>query len=226
MSMPNQAENAAVSTLAELLEPHRPLHVRYAGGELISREGTFAAGLQWITQGLVMEAEGTAEGGSLSAPPDLLVPGDALGVEILAPNADERHRTTCRALTEVSLIFVDRASLDRALVADAKLAVWLAGHLAERNVRLRRARSRLGLAPAFRLQGTLLELSSICEPVEGEDSLALPEAVDARILGELSGLSPSQMKRLLPDVSQTQDTSGRIVFQLGAARDLRRQSVS
>jgi hypothetical protein len=102
-----------------------------------------------------------------------------------------------------------------------------------RHVRLRRARSRLRLDPASRLQAMLLDLCPVCELVEGENALALPEAIDARILGELSGLSPAQMKRLLPEVTQTRDPSGRIVFRpdefptaANESRELRRQSVS
>jgi CRP-like cAMP-binding protein len=197
---------------SDLLEPYRPLHVRYAAEELICREGAFAAGLQWIARGLVLETDRSAQGDSLESPPDLLLPGDILGVEILIPGAEERHRTTCRALTEVSLVFLDRASLDRALERDQKFARVLIGHLAARHDRSRRARARLGLGPTSRLAATLLGLQPLCEATRVEAELALPEAIDLRVLGDLAGLSPAQMRRFSPQVAELREVSGRVVF--------------
>ncbi len=199
--------------LASLLEPYRPLHVRYAAEELICREGTFAAGLQWIVQGLVLETDRSAEGSSVESPPELLLPGDVLGGEILIPGSEERHRTTCRALTEVGLIFLERASLDRALERGPNLAGLLAGHFAARHDRSRRARARLGLSPASRLTVTLRELEPLCTPTPGGAELVLPEAIDLRVLGEVAGLSPAQMRRCLSHVAALREVSGHVTFQ-------------
>ncbi len=198
--MPSQEPLPCADGVTSLLAAYSPLHVRYAAEELICREGTFAAGLQWITQGFALETEGGRPRGQPSASPDLLRPGDVMGIEILLPSLEERHHTSCRALTEVSLLFLDRASLERALAEDSRFSVLLIGHLAVRYSRLRRARARQVLDPVARLAATLLELTPTCQPVEGEEALAVPEAIDVRILGELSGLSPAQMRRTLRDL--------------------------
>jgi len=51
-----------------------------------------------------------------------------------------------------------------------------------------------------------------CTPIEGEDSLALPEAIDARVLGELSGLSSVQMRRALRELPGLRTAGGQMVF--------------
>ena len=217
MRMRSQESSPCPDGLADLLGAYRPLHVRYAAEELICREGTFAAGLQWISQGLVLETEGGSARGQMDAPPDLLSPGDLMGIEILLPALEERHRTSCRALTEVSLLFLDRASFERAMVEDSRFSALLVRHLATRCFRLRRARARQLLGPATRLAATLLDVAPACEPVEGEESLALPEAIDARILGELSRLSPAQMRRALRELPGLRTDGGQMVF---SPRDL------
>lgn len=218
MRMLSQESVPCPDGLTDLLGAYRPLHVRYAAEELICREGAFAAGLQWITQGLVLETEGGSARGQSDTPSDLLSQGDLLGIEILLPALEERHRTSCRALTEVSLLFLDRASLERALAEDSRFSALLVGHLATRCFRLRRARARRLLDPVARLAATLLDVTPTCQPVEGEESLALPEAIDARMLGELSGLSPTQMRRALRELPglRTED-SGQMLF---SPRDL------
>ena len=218
MNVAHHDEDIGSAALVDLLEPYRPLHVRYAAEELICRKGTFAAGLQWIAQGLVLETDRQDENGSLEPPPDLLSTGDVLGVELLVAGAEERHRTTCRALTEVSLIFLDRASLDRALERDLQLARVLVGHLAARYVRSRRARASSSLAPASRLAAMLLELSPLCEAARGGAESALPEAIDLRVLGQLCGLSPTRIRRLSAEVGGLRESSGRVVFRAETLR--------
>jgi CRP-like cAMP-binding protein len=212
MRMLSQESFPCPDGLTDLLGAYRPLHVRYAAEELICREGAFAAGLQWITQGLVLETEGGSARGQSDAPPDLLSQGDLMGIEILLPALEERHRTSCRALTEVSLLFLDRASLERALAEDCRFSALLVGHLATRCFRLRRARARQVLDPVSRLAATLLDVTPTCQPVEGEESLALPEVIDVRMLGELSGLSPTQMRRALRELPGLRTDGGQMVF--------------
>jgi CRP-like cAMP-binding protein len=212
MSMPKQELVPSADRLTDFLGAYRPLLVRYAAEELICREGTFAAGLQWITQGLVLETEGAGTRGHPSAAPDLLIPGDLLGIEILLPSSEERHRTSCRALSEVTLLFLDRASSERALADDSRFSIALVGHLATRYSRLRQARARQALDPVARLASTLLDVVPVCLPVEGEETLRLPEAIDTRVLGELSGLSPAQMKRALHEVHGLRTDAGQTMF--------------
>jgi len=212
MRMLSQEPFPCPDGLTGLLEAYRPLHVRYAAEELICREGAFAAGLQWITQGLVLETGGGSSQGQPNAAPDLLSQGDLMGIEVLLPSSEERHRTSCRALTEVGLLFLDRASSERALAEDSRFSAALVAHLATRYFRLRRARSRQVLDPVARLAATLLDAAPACAPIEGEDSLALPEAIDARVLGELSGLSPVQMRRALRELPGLRTAGGQMVF--------------
>jgi CRP-like cAMP-binding protein len=203
-----------VDELLRLVASHRPLQVRYAADELICRQGSFAAGLQWVAQGLVLEFGGDSGKGALAAAVDFLLPGDALGIEILIPGAEERHRTTCRALTEVTLVFIDRESLDRALDQDPGFASLLVAHLASRYDRLRHARLRRGWTPTARLEATLLDLRPICESM-GDSRFALPAAIDSRVLADLSGISPAQMRRVL-DVVELDHASGRLFFHMEA----------
>ncbi len=219
MSVLSQEAFPCPDGLAELLGDYHPLHVRYAAEELICREGTFAAGLQWITQGLVLETQGGSPRGQPNAAPDLLIPGDLLGIEILLLSSEERHHSSCRALTEVSLLFLDRATAERALAEDPRFSIELVGHLATRYFRLRRARSRRVLDPVARLASTLLTVVPACLPVEGEELLALPKAIDARVLGELSELSPAQMRRALRELANQQADTGLLSFN---PRDLER----
>jgi len=135
-----------------------------------------------------------------------------MGIEILLPALEERHRTSCRALTEVSLLFLDRASLEQALAEDCRFSASLVGQLATRYFRLRRARARQAMDPVARLAATLLDVTPTCHPVEGEESLALPQAIDVRMLGELSGLSPTQMRRALRELPGLRTDGGQMVF--------------
>ena len=198
---------------ASLLLALSPLHVRYARDELLCREGTFVAGLQLITEGIVLETSGdaTPRGGSRAA--ELLGPGDAIGLEVTLSVPEELSFSSYRALTEVHLLFVDRPALDEALRSDARLAVTLIGSLSARHFRLRDALARSSLPPTSRLRSALLDAASVCGATAAEETLAaLPPEIDLRVLGDLARLSPTQVRRGIQELTGVQAQNGQIAL--------------
>lgn len=199
--------------VAELLEELSPLHVRYARGELICREGTFVAGLQLITQGLVMETCGETAQRAAGGAAELLGAGDVIGPEAVLSVPEELYLSSYRSLTEVHLLFVDQTALNEALANDRHLAATLIGSLSMRHFRLRNALLRSSLAPTARLRSALLDAASISGVTAAEERpVSLPPEIDLRVLGDLARLSPTQVRRGIQELPGVQAQDGQIML--------------
>lgn len=192
------------------------MHVRYARGELICREGTFVAGLQLITQGLVLETCGETAQRILGRAAELLGDGDIIGLETVLSVPEELSLSSYRALTEVHLLFVDRTALDEALANDPRLAMTLIGTLSARHFRLRNALLRSSLPPAARLRSALLDAASISRaPTAEENPVRLPPEIDLRVLGDLARLSPAQVRRGIQELPGVWAQDGQLTLSFG-----------
>lgn len=201
-------------SLQALLDALSPLHVCYAEGELLCREGTFVAGLQLITEGLVLETSGDPSVRGVSRGAELLGVGDVIGLETVLPRPVETSLSSQRTLSEVHLVFVDRGTLDEALRESASLAVALLRSLSLRHFRLRRALARGSLPPTGRLHSALLEAATVCGAASGEGPVRLPPEIDLRVMGDLARLSPAQVRRGVQELPGVAVKSGRFTFLL------------
>jgi CRP-like cAMP-binding protein len=199
--------------IADLLEGLSPLHVRYARSELICREGTFVAGLQLITQGLVVETCGETAQRVVGRVAELLGGGDIIGLEAVLPIPEDLYLSSYHSLTEVQLLFVDRTALDEALANDPYLAATLIGALSIRHFRLRNALLRSALSPTARLRSALLDAASISGVAAAEEKpVSLPPEIDLRVLGDLARLSPTQVRRGIQELPGVQARDGQITL--------------
>ena len=178
----------------DLFTRHGPLSVRYARNELICQQGSYAAGVYMIESGLVSE--------SLPLPDDIdtvpysiLGPTDLIGLEILLPGDSELHLTSCRAVVDTRLSFLERNALLSALGTDEQLCRFVLGSVTERLFALAGSLRQRNASPDQRLCSLLLDLTATHgEPSESE-SVSLPHSINRRLLAELSGLSASQFRR-------------------------------
>jgi len=193
-----------------LFAQHDPLRVRYARSELICQEGSYAAGMYVIESGLVSESMPPPIS-SDNKPYKILGPGELIGVEILLLGDSERHITSCRALVDTELSFVERSSFMSALEADAQLCRFVLGSVSAKSFALASSLCRSGSAPAERLCALLLELAD----AHGERSecgdTTLPHAITRNLLCALASLSSSQLKAAwdaLPSLREKPECGG------------------
>jgi len=163
-----------------------PLRIRYASNELICQSGSYAAGVYLMTTGIVLE---TYAGGTREAAPlvtGLLCTGDLIGIEPLSDGENMLHQTSCRALSSVSLSFLERGAFNAALEVDPGLRQYLTAYLADRSHRLVRALWRTRLAADERLRDVFLHLA----PLASGDgaSIRLPRELDLRLIADLAGV--------------------------------------
>ncbi|MFC2099677.1 Crp/Fnr family transcriptional regulator [Candidatus Bipolaricaulota bacterium] len=196
-----------------------PLRIRYAPDELICQSGCYAAGVYLLTSGIVLESyvDRTSRAGDVAT--GLLGVGDLIGTELLLAGQARLHQTSCRALSDVSLTFLERSAFEAAVEAHDPLRRFLAAHLAERGLRLTRTLWRSQLAPEERLCALLLDLVLFAESADG--MITLPRELDHRLLATLAHLPlrrARQACRLLPGVEWRED---RLAFSLDVLDDWR-----
>lgn len=216
MKKSTDAEFLDARSAASLFESLQPLRVRYARDELICREGSFAAGLQIITQGYVIETTGDTGQRRSAGSAELLGPGDLIGLVALLPQSEDLHRVSCRSLTEVQLLFLDRATVDRTVAEDPNLASTLLAQLSARHFRVKRALARAHLPPTARLCATLLDAATMCASEPGQGVVSFPPEMDLRALGDLAGLSPAQARRATQRLPGIWTTRGQVTVRPAA----------
>jgi len=194
----------------EVYANHRPLRVRYAQDELISQGGTFAAGLYLIRRGLVDESIQDPRIASDIAQHNLLSTNDFIGLEVFLNPKEDLYQTSCRALTDTELLFIERTALYNALAQDLRLHRHVLAALAGRHFALQRSSWRQSAPPRERLRSLLLDIvASIGEQdLSGDGSCRLPAVLSQRILAQLANLSPRQLRRtceMLDGVQWNQD---------------------
>jgi CRP-like cAMP-binding protein len=227
MSLSLQPTVDLLRELEDVFAEHEPLRIRFAPKELISQAGSYAAGIYLITSGIVHEsyAEGTGPGHEVST--GLLGPLSLIGSELLLPDGLRLHRVSCRAVTGVSLSFLERSAFETAVEAHDVLRRFLAAHLAGRSFDLIRAVWRSQLKPVERVGALLHDLAPFGEPTE-DGRTALPVEIDLRRLADLAYVSHRKAKQACEALSSMEWDGGRFVLSLEeldgyCPRDIRSQ---
>jgi len=195
--------NASIKSMADLLRElkdtfvqHNALSVRYATNELICQAGSYAAGIYLVTAGIVHESYV----GPMCEQPEvstgLLGEPALLGCELLLPAGDTQlHSVSYRALTEVSLLFLEQSMFESAVEEDMLLRRFLTMHLVRHTQDLLRALWRSQLGAEGRLRELLKDLTPLAHPA-AHKQLELPAEIDVRQLASLAHVSPRKTKQL------------------------------
>ncbi|MBU0596318.1 hypothetical protein KJ567_06515, partial [Candidatus Bipolaricaulota bacterium] len=145
--------------------------------------------------------------------------GDLIGTELLLADQARLHRTSCRALSDVSLTFLERSAFETAVEAHDPLRRFLITHLAERGFRMTQTLWRSQLAPEQRLCALLLDLARFGESTDG--ATTLPRELNHRLLAVLTRLPLRRVRQAygsLPGVEWRED---RLAFSLDVLDDWR-----
>ena len=194
MSRSPQPAVGLLRELEDVFTEHEPLRIRFAPKELISQAGSYAAGIYLVTSGIVHESYAETANPKHEVSTGRLGPSSLIGSELLLPDGLQLHRVTCRAVTEVSLSFLERSAFEAAAEAHGVLRRFLAAHLAERSQNLIRAVWRSQLKSVERVSALLRDLAPFGEPT-ADGRTALPAEIDLRRLADLSYVSYRKMKQ-------------------------------
>ena len=216
-------EGALATQRIAQLAAHRPLRIRYARGELIAQHGTYAAGLSLITSGLVVE---TYVSGDACEATGFAGPGDLLSTEVLLEQPHVLHQTTIRALTDVSISFLERGTLRAALNEDAKLRGLILSGLSEQLLSVKRGQARAHAPLEARLLWLLQELGAKAGSNGGSERIRVPSEIDRRVLAEILGVSGRRLSRLWGELDAMPAAGGTVRLNLTRIRAAADQSVS
>ena len=189
-------------------ETYSPLHVRYPQGELIYQAGTYAAGSYLIADGLVSD-QCTSSGNPLQLPlPEILGPGNLVGLEILLDPPSDLHLSCARAVTETSLFFFERELFLEILGGEDEVKRHCLQGLAKRFYSLKQQPTYSGRASIEeRMCNLLLKLADEYGQRTENGNILLPPKVTPMILARLFGLSNAKAIRIitsLPGVSSSE----------------------
>jgi len=204
-------------SLQAILDAYDPLRIRYAPNELLFQAGCFAAGVHLVTQGIVQESYAHPAAAGPEVAIGLYGPPSLLGHEVFAPDSHPLHSISCRAVTWVSVLFVEQTVFDAAIAADSTLRAFQTRHLLERQSALTRALWRSQLDPAGRIRATLQEIIPYCETME-DGRLLLFAEIDPHRLAELSYVSYRKARELLRSQWQMDRINRRWVLSPGHLR--------
>lgn len=199
---------------------HEPFRVRYAPDELICQAGSYAAGVYLVTTGIVHESyvDPVRKGGEVSM--GLLGPLSLIGTEFLLPDGLRLHRVSCRAVTGVTLSFLERSAFETAMETHDVLRHFLVVHLAERSFNLIRALWRSRRGPLERAHALLLDLVPFGE-LTADGHVTLPAEIDLQRLAGLSYVSYRRVRQLCQSLPGVEWDGKRLVL-LPGELDLRR----
>jgi CRP-like cAMP-binding protein len=193
---------------ADVLAAHHPLLVRFPRDELISQTGTYAAGVYLITSGIVREAYCSPGEPSPMVDCGLLGPNELVGWEVLLPQDNELHVTSCRAVSEARLAFLERNAFAAAMRNDESLRCFVLEAFALRRLAALNTLWRRGAESSDRLCSLLLELATKFGSPSEDGQVTLPSEIDRRIIADLIGLSVRQLRKAwsdLPDLDSADD---------------------
>ena len=211
MNIASRQATVSLRDLEDAFNRHDPFRVRYEPNELICQAGSYAAGVYLVTAGLVRETyvDTLIKHGEVWT--DLLASGELIGSEFLLPDDDRLHRTSCRAVSTASLLFLERHTFETAVETHEVLRRFLIAHLAGRSHNLLRALWRLQVGPEERVCSLLLDLACLGEQTP-EGRVAMPEAIDLRLLAGFLRLSPWQTRRAFESLAGVDLTGDRLTF--------------
>ena len=211
MKIASQQTTDLLHDLEDVFNQHDPFRVRYERNELICQAGSYAAGVYLVTAGIVRETYVDALTKHGEVWMGLLGSGELIGSEFLLPDDDRLHRTSCRAVSTASLLFLERRAFETAVEKHEVLRRFLFAYLVERSFNLVRALWRLQVGPEERVCSLLLDLARLGEQTP-EGKIAMPEAVDLRLLAGLLRLSPWQTRRAYESLAGVGRTGDRLTF--------------
>lgn len=211
MNTTSQQTTDLLRDLEDVFNQHDPFRVRYEPNELICQAGSYAAGVYLVTTGIVRETyvDTLTEHGEVWIA--LLGSGELIGSEFLVPDDDRLHRTSCRAVSAASLLFLERRVFETAVEKHEVLRRFLFAHLVERSFNLVRALWRLQVGPEERVCSLLLDLARLGEQTQ-DGKITMPEAIDLRLLAGLLRLSPWQTKRAYESLAGVDQSGDRLTF--------------
>jgi len=218
MNTASQQTTDLLRDLEDVFTQHDPFRVRYEPNELICQAGSYAAGVYLVTAGIVRETyvDTLTKRGEVWM--GLLGSGELIGSEFLLPDDDRLHRTSCRAVSTVSLSFLEQRAFEAAVEEHEVLRRFLLAHLAERGFNLVRALWRSQVGPEERVCSLLLDLARLGEQTP-EGRIAMPEAVDLRLLAGLLHLPLRQTRRACESLAGVGRTGDRLTFAPGELRN-------
>jgi CRP-like cAMP-binding protein len=211
MNTARQQTTDLLRDLEDVFNQHDPFRVRYEPNELICQAGSYAAGVYLVTAGIVRETYVDALTKHGEVWMGLLGSGELIGSEFLLPDDERLHRTSCRAVSTASLLFLERRAFETAVEKHEVLRRFLFTYLVERSFNLVRALWRLQVGPEERVCSLLLDLARLGEQTQ-EGKIAMPEAVDLRLLAGLLRLSPWQTRRAYESLAGVDQTGDRLTF--------------
>lgn len=179
--------------LEEAFIARNPLQVRYAAHELIFQAGSYAAGVYLVTDGIVQESYSAMS--EQGVPTVLLGPSRLIGGEALLLNDSHLHCVSCRAVSEVSLLFLERTVFDPAAEDGDGLRCVLADELVKRGLEITRTLWRSRLDPPDRIRCLLHDLAFLGEQTSA-GRIALPPEFNIQRVADLSFLSPRKVRQL------------------------------
>jgi CRP-like cAMP-binding protein len=211
MNTANQQTTDLLRDLEDVFNQHDPFRVRYEPNELICQAGSYAAGVYLVTEGIVRETYVDALTGRGEVWMGLLGSGELIGSEFSQPDDNRLHRTSCRAVSTTSLLFLERHAFETAVEKHEVLRWFLFAYLVERSFNLVRALWRLQVGPEERVCSLLLDLARLGEQTP-EGRIAMPEAVDLQLLAGLLRLSPWQTRRAYESLAGVGRIGDRLTF--------------
>jgi len=182
-----------VRDLEGVFARYAPFRIQYAPDELICQSGSYAAGVYLVTAGIAQEWYVDRVNKESETPTGLLGVGDLIGSELMLAEDVDLHRTSCRAVSCVSLSFLERSAFEAAMEDHQVLRRFVMARLAERGFDLSRALWRSQLTAEERVCTLLLDSTRFGESVGGV--VSLPEEIDLRLLAGLTYLSLRKVKQ-------------------------------
>ena len=188
------------------------LHIRYPPGELIYQAGSYAAGICLIVYGLVSDRQAVPITGHRSCVPEILGPGDLIGLDTLLESSANVHLTSARAITEVALCFFERDDFNKILREQPAVRERYLEYLNNRFHALKK-HSCLSIfaSSEARLCSMLLDLARRFGERQDAGDVLLPNGISTDRLPELLGLSRRCVKRILADLPDVRHVEDRLV---------------
>lgn len=177
---------------ASVFQSCNPLQICYASGEMISQAGSFIAGVQLIIDGVASDTVHSLRYGPRSI--GILAAGDLIGLELLAHQSNSISSSVCRALTPVSLLFIETGKWNSLLDADSRFERSVLHYVATKHLQARESIPHLASVEG-QLCNLLKLLAQSCGVYDADGIVSLPADISLQGLGDLLGMSSRQLRQ-------------------------------
>ena len=198
-----------------VLSSYRPLRIHYAAGEMICQAGSYLAGVHLILRGAVSDMLLHVQGGR--GYPDILGPGDLVGLEIVLPDSNGLSVSIRRALTAVDLLFVEESQWESALSDHPAFLREVLAYTTAKYMSIREG-TREHVEGEYVLCRLLLVLGEACGTRTESGNISLPPDISLRILGDLLGVSGRRLRQAREAIPDLETSNGSIAFCAEAVR--------